>query len=224
MSDHSATVRPAPASFSRWCRNQALVRPAMFAVFIGVLVVRFATRPDRIPEDCLPWRLWVRVPLSGRPVITETLATEGSEAAAAAAGWTRLTGRGVRIRRVGNYWIKEVDPEASRLAQWYGRGTIKAQAKGLERLRDMAPDFLYRDGKIITRHAGEFEGGVGDFLRTWAKGSWRLRTPFNDIRLRNIGEGGIIFDPSLHPLEQAALAGATGYGTYRVVDYATSDE
>jgi len=132
----------------------------------------------------------------------------------------------VRLRRVGNYWIKEVDPEASRLAQWYGRGSIEAQARGLERLGDMAPDFLFRNGKLITRHAGEFQGSAMDFLRVWAKGSWRLRTPFNDIRLRNIGEGGIIFDPALHPIEQGALASspALGYGGYKAAEYIFSDE
>ena len=164
--------------------------------------------------------------IGGRARLAESIAAGGGDAAEAGAGWTRLAGRGTRIRRVGNYWVKEVDPEASRLAQWYGRGTIRAQAKGVERLGDMAPDFFFREGKIITRHAGEFQGGVGEFLRVWAKGSWRLRTPFNDIRFRNVGEGGVIFDPALHPLEQAALAGSPvlGYGGYKLVEYATTDE
>lgn len=129
------------------------------------------------------------------------VSVHGGEGAAGL--WSKLPG-GVRIKRVGNYWIKEVDPEASRLAQWWGRGTLKAQAKGLEKLGDMAPDFLYREGKIITRHAGEFEGGVANYWRTWWEGTKRLGTPMNDIFPRNIGAGGVVFDPALHPLHQAA--------------------
>ncbi|MBI4560655.1 MAG: hypothetical protein HY724_01320 [Candidatus Rokubacteria bacterium] len=68
----------------------------------------------------------------------------------------------------------------------------------------MAPDFLYREGKIITRHAGEFEGGVANYWRTWWEGTKRLGTPMNDIFPRNIGAGGVVFDPALHPLHQAA--------------------
>lgn len=127
---------------------------------------------------------------------------------------------------MGNYWIKEVDPEASRVAQWWGRGTLKAQAEGLEKLGgDKAPSFLYRDGKIITRDAGPYE--PGSFWSTWWEGTKRLGTPMNDIRPRNIGAGGVIFDPSLHPIDRAlrwtAVAGTAATGKL-VWDYAqTSD-
>ena len=100
--------------------------------------------------------------------------------------------------------MKTVDPEASQLAQWWGRGNIKAQAEGLKKLREMAPWFRDADGVIITRHAGQFEGGTANFWRTWWEGTKRLGTPMNDIFPRNIGAGGVIFDPSLHPLHRAA--------------------
>jgi RHS repeat-associated protein len=127
--------------------------------------------------------------------------------------WQQLFG-GVRIRKVGNYWIKEVNPEASQLAQWYGRGSLAAQARGLERLGEMAPRYLYRGGRLISRDVGEFSGTTSEFLRIWAKGSMRLRTPFNDIRIRNLGAGGEIFDPSIHPILQAPLWIGTGVLTY----------
>jgi len=131
-----------------------------------------------------------------------TLAAKGS-------AWTNLPG-GVQVRQVGNYWIKQVNPEASSIAQWWGRGSLNAQASGLSKLGDMAPNFLYRNGKLITRDAGAYT--PGNFWSTWAKGSSRLGTPFNDIRPRNIGANGIIFDPAKHPIQQGLEAGAAGLG------------
>lgn len=129
--------------------------------------------------------------------------------AAKGSAWTNLPG-GVQVRQVGNYWIKQVNPEASSIAQWWGRGSLNAQASGLSKLGDMAPNFLYQNGKLITRDAGAY--APGNFWSTWAKGSSRLGTPFNDIRPRNIGANGIIFDPAKHPIQQGLEAGAAGLG------------
>jgi hypothetical protein len=123
--------------------------------------------------------------------------------------WKNLPG-GVRIKKVGNYWIKEVDPDASSLAQWWGRGSLEAQAKGLAKLDDMAPSYLYKNSKLITRDVGSYEGG--QFWRTWYEGSKRLGTPMNDIRPRNIGANGMIFDPALHPVQQGLYWTAGGLG------------
>jgi hypothetical protein len=134
----------------------------------------------------------------------------------------------VRIKRIGNYWIKEVNPNASRLAQWWGRGSLNAQARGFARLGDMAPSYIYKNGKLITRHIGQFSSSGRVFWRTWAKASWRLRTPFNDVRPRNMGATGQVFDPTLHPIQQglywmgsgilAALGGAYGYYYFSTPD------
>ncbi len=121
--------------------------------------------------------------------------------------WTRKYG-GTRIKKIGNYWIKEVDPDASKLSQWWGRGLLEAQSKSLYKLGDMAPSHLYKNGKIFTRDAGKYVSG--NFGETWLKGSWRLKTPFNDIRPRNIGADDLIFDPSVHPLQEALEWGALG--------------
>jgi hypothetical protein len=135
-----------------------------------------------------------------------TAAAEGVERVG---GWQSLPG-GVRIQQVGNYWIKEVNPEASSLAQWWGRSSLEAQASALDKLGNMAPSNLFKNGKLITRDAGAYT--PGNFLDTWLEGSRRLGTPFNDIRPRNIGANSMIFDPAKHPIQQGLEAGAVGLG------------
>ena len=140
-------------------------------------------------------------------VITEAFETKASDVL-----W-KQQGLGVRIRRLGNYWIKELDPNASAIARWWGRMTMKAQAEGLEKLGETGTSFLYREGKIITRHVGEFGHGYASpqFLRAFLQGSRRLRTPFNDIRVRNLGAGGRVFDPALDPVSQTVLRFSVAY-------------
>ncbi|MEZ6153415.1 MAG: hypothetical protein R3C09_25210 [Pirellulaceae bacterium] len=126
--------------------------------------------------------------------------------------WSNLLG-GVRIRQSGNYWIKEVNPYANSIAQWWGRGALNAQAKALEKLGTMAPSYLYRNGKLVTRDVGRFQGSSSEAWSIWAQGSVRLRTPFNDIRSYNIGANGQIFDPALHPIHAGIYWGGAGVTT-----------
>jgi len=79
----------------------------------------------------------------------------------------------------------------------------------------MAPSHLYRNGKLVMRDVGEFTGTGGDVFRTWLRGSWRLRTPMNDIRARNMGANGQVFDPAWHPIAQRAVEGGTIYVIYK---------
>jgi hypothetical protein len=72
----------------------------------------------------------------------------------------------------------------------------------------MAPDFRYVAGQLITQDVGQL--GQGSVWATWLRGSWRLGTPFNDIARRNIGSGGVIFDPALPPLQELLYAGLIG--------------
>jgi RHS repeat-associated protein len=129
--------------------------------------------------------------------------------------WKSLPG-GVEIRKIGNYWIKRVNPNASKFERWWAKGSLDAQAEALKKLKDLSPSFIYKDNKLVIRDAGEYV--PGNFWNTWFEGSKRLGTPFNDIRPRNIGANGIIFDPAKHPIQQSTeLAGAfiipglTGY-------------
>ena len=130
---------------------------------------------------------------------------------------------GVTVRKIGNYFIKEVDPKASSLARWYGERSLRFQDEALTKLGDMAPPHLLKNGKLITRDAGKYE--PGSFWKTWAKGSWRLGTPVNDIRPRNIGANGLIFDPAIDPLFRpiywtagAGVVGGASYGVYQAVN------
>lgn len=74
----------------------------------------------------------------------------------------------------------------------------------------MAPSHLYQNGKLVVRDVGKFQGTATDAWDIWAKGSMRMRTPFNDIRSRNIGANGQIFDPALHPIHAGVYWGGAG--------------
>jgi hypothetical protein len=51
----------------------------------------------------------------------------------------------------------------------------------------------------LTDDVGRFTGNYGspEFWKVWGNGSWRLGTTLNDIRPRNIGAAGQIFDPAV---------------------------
>ena len=143
----------------------------------------------------------------------KTLSRQAAEDIATKTAAARITQRaspGVIVRQTGNYVIKEVDQNAGRLAQLYGRTGIQAQAEALARLGNMAPNSLYKNGKLIMAYAGKYDGGL---LKTWLRGSLRLGTIFNDISPRNIGAMGKIFDPVLAPMGEFALK-AIVYGLY----------
>jgi len=125
-------------------------------------------------------------------------------------GWRNLPG-GVRIKQVGDNFIKEVIPDASFLERLYGNFSLDAQARGLALLGNMAPGYSYTNGQLITRNAGQFQPAIDDFWNIWLRGSVRLGTPFNDIRRRNIGANGIIFDPATTPFHQTLLAIISGF-------------
>ena len=123
--------------------------------------------------------------------------------------WKELP-QGTRIVFVeeAGVWVKEVNPNASRFWRWWGEKSIDVQANGLRKLDDLAPRFLYQDGKLIVEDVGSLAKGNMDlrtFLGYYTRGSWRLGTPFNDIRPWNMGKNGKIFDPVYHPLHEMAL-------------------
>lgn len=124
---------------------------------------------------------------------------------------------GFVLRKVGDYWIKEVDDEASSFLQSYARGALKAQIDGLRKLGNLAPEHLADGGKLIIRDVGNYQGTLNELLQIRVLGSMRLGTIFNDIYRRNVGTNGLIFDPSLHPVHEAieyiaALLGTTVAG------------
>ena len=165
--------------------------------------------------------------LTGSPTIgalgDATLSAVLTFGAGATIESTRLGVSSVTINRVGNSWIKQVNPSASGVAQWWGKMNLNQQAVNLAKLGDMAPNFTYENGILTTADAGKYV--PGQFWNTWVKGTMRLGTPFNDIRPRNIGANGIIFDPSKNfiqrGLEATALTGIMygGYGAYQYGGY-----
>jgi hypothetical protein len=105
---------------------------------------------------------------------------------------------GVIVRKVGDHYVKSVNPQASRVARAYARQTIKEQAEALKKLGDLAPPFQYSDGELIVQDVGR-SPGLGDWLKGYVQGSNRLGTMFNDIWPKNMGANGQIFDPVLPP-------------------------
>ena len=99
----------------------------------------------------------------------------------------------------------------------------------MKKLDDLAPRFIYQDGRLVIEHAEPLSQRFLDpavfsnpstFLRSYLHGSWRLGTPFNDIRPWNMGKNGKIFDPVYHPLHEMAvpLALELGVTIIRVED------
>jgi RHS repeat-associated protein len=138
--------------------------------------------------------------------------------------WKKLD-QGTRIVFVeeAGVWVKEVNPNVSRFGQWWGKKTLDEQAKALKKLDDLAPRFLYQDGKLIIEDVGPLAKGnmdLGRFAEYYLRGSWRLGTPFNDIRPWNMGKNGKIFDPVYHPIHEMLIptAGEVGLTVFRVGD------
>jgi len=140
------------------------------------------------------------VTVTAKVFATDVVKTQASQI-------TQKASAGVVVRQTGNYVVKKVDRTAGGLAQWYGRTSLNAQAAALTKLNGMAPNFLYKNGKLIMGYAGGYDGG---FIRTWLQGSWRLGTVVNDIRFRNIGAAGKIFDPVFAPVMDFAVFTAAG--------------
>ncbi len=131
------------------------------------------------------------------------------EALEATAPWQKANW-GTRVRQVGEVWQKQVDPNGSRLMQWWGRHALDAQASSLTKLGDLAVPFRYEGGVLTTQNVGltmDYSINARLFLRNWAVGSWRMGTIANDIRLRNMGANGLIFDPALDPIFMRLLGG-----------------
>ena len=143
---------------------------------------------------------------------------------------TAYKGIGVRAVKEGDWWLKSVDPDANRFFQWWGRKSLEAQFDALQRLRraGLAPEAFFENGLLRVADVGTtLSSGYGiqgyftrTFWRSWARGSWELGTVFNDIRPRNMGVSGLIFDPALDPplrwLSRGLTVGAGAYIYYKL--------
>lgn len=148
-------------------------------------------------------------------------APTATRVAAEALAWeSRLPG--VQVAREGEFWIKRVNPSSNPFMQAWGELSIQSQYDGLVRLGDMATEFTFVNGVLRTRHVGQVGSGVRFFsttsLKTYLRGSWRMGTPFNDLRPANMSVVGLVFDPAYDPaLKAIAQAGFFYYPGHMVM-------
>jgi RHS repeat-associated protein len=79
-------------------------------------------------------------------------------------GWTARPG-GLRLAKVGDYFVKEIDPHAVGVSKWYAEGALKAHVQGLKRLGTLAPEYTFENGRLIVRDVGSFDGPISEFLQ-----------------------------------------------------------
>ncbi|MEH2612965.1 hypothetical protein [Bradyrhizobium sp. AZCC 1693] len=145
--------------------------------------------------------------LHSSPELAKTVVPKLAEGSAAITE-SRWFTPGVNVFREGDWYVKTVDPAAGFFRRQWGRLSIESQAQGLSKLGDIGVDFTMREGALWTRSAGEtMSKANGLFWQRYAQGSWRMGTLLNDLRLRNIGAGGMIFDPAWDPFVKSLIHG-----------------
>jgi RHS repeat-associated protein len=130
-------------------------------------------------------------------------------------GWRNLS-PGVQVRKIGSWWVKRVDRNASPVMQAWGKQTIIAQAEALGKLDPtLAAQYKLKGGVLFTRDVGPTLGAYsGYFTKTfWSSfyaGSRQIGF-LNDIRPRNMGANGIIFDPAFDPFTKVIWYGGVAF-------------
>lgn len=118
-------------------------------------------------------------------------------------------GPGVQVSQLGDDWfVKSISQEAGQVGRRWGAMSIEAQHQAFLRLgSDMAPEFFIRNNMLFTRSVGATGPSILNrtFWRGFGRGSIRMRTLLNDIKPRNMGINGLIFDPALDPLMRAGI-------------------
>jgi hypothetical protein len=110
---------------------------------------------------------------------------------------------GVQLAQVDGWFVKKINPAATWFRREWGGLSIEAQQQALAKLgSEIAPEFFIHNGMLFTKSVGATSPKFfsGTFWGGYFKGSIRMRTFLNDIRLRNMGVNGMIFDPALDPL------------------------
>lgn len=126
---------------------------------------------------------------------------------------------GIQVRRIGSYWVKRVDPEASPLMQAWGRESIRAQEHALAMLHKAgspAANFKrLKNGTLAVEHVGPTMGSSSFLDRNYWSAVWRdtrvIGLP-NDLKPHNYGAGYRAFDPALDRVT-LGIAGVGGIGT-----------
>lgn len=134
-------------------------------------------------------------------ITAETVAVSGR------AAWTNVS-RGLQTRRIGDFWVKRVNPGANSLMRAWGQHSLRTQARALDKLGDLAVPHSFRGNMLFTQHAGG-SPSFGTWARTWLNGTARIGFP-NDIRPWNMGANGLVFDPALDVVDKTFLIGGSG--------------
>ena len=129
---------------------------------------------------------------------------------------------GVTVTKVGDCFVKQVNPRAPKVLQWYGKRSLRYQHEGLVRLGEKGAPHTYDGSTLTTLDVGTYQ--PGSFWRTWWEGTKRLGTPMNDIRPRNIGANGIIFDPAIDPIQRGIYWTGVGVGSAYIANELWGDE
>ncbi|TWT35026.1 tRNA(Glu)-specific nuclease WapA precursor [Thalassoglobus neptunius] len=143
------------------------------------------------------------------PGVVRSVASIGTNIATTSGGALIQRFGGLVVRKVGNYFIKTVDPDAAPVVRWFAQHALDEQVRALTTLGSDAPAFIFRNGKLVIRDIGNFSGSFLDWVGRFAAASRKLGTIFNDVLPRNIGANGQIFDPALTSFDQIARATLT---------------
>ena len=101
---------------------------------------------------------------------------------------------GVTLKKEGGYYLKTAVTK-------YGRQALQAQVEALKNLGNLAPEWSFENGILRVKDVGKFKGSASNFVKIYLKGSKKIGLA-NDIRPRNIGANGRLFDPALPPAQR----------------------
>lgn len=142
-----------------------------------------------------------------------SLAKEASKSTAWANSGTRNVlgknisfGPGAELLEMNGWFAKRINPNANVFKRAWGLLSIEAQEQGLARLgADMSTDFFVKDGMLFTRNVGTVlaKRTNSTYLKSLARGSWRMKTVLNDIKPGNMGVNGKVFDPAYDYVQKA---------------------
>lgn len=151
--------------------------------------------------------------ISGRGVGRGEISATGSL-------WTNRP-PGIQVRKIGNHWVKRVDPNANPIMRAWGRETIRAQEAALTKLHaagSPAANFRrLRNGAMAIEDVGPTmsRGSYLDhnYWRAWYRDS-RIIGIANDLKPGNYGAGYRAFDPALdrYTIGVAGIGGLSAAG------------
>jgi RHS repeat-associated protein len=138
------------------------------------------------------------------------------EAALSSHAWRSLGGYpNIEILEYGEWFIKRVNPKSGKFMTWWGRSSLEAQYHALQSLGNLATPHFMAEGMMFTQNVGSAMSTTGvlsrQFWKSYFSGTFRMGTLFNDIRPRNMGLNGVIFDPAWDSLTKGIFQWGSSY-------------